>query len=48
MVFPPLHVDALVAWFIHLVASHIKLRRFGPGGKSDPGEYATDASRRKK
>jgi hypothetical protein len=40
MVFPPLHVDALIAWFVRLCASYIKLRRFGPGGKSNPGEYA--------
>jgi hypothetical protein len=48
MVLPPLHVDALVAWYIHLAASRIKLRRFGPGGKGDPGEYATAANRREK
>ena len=47
MVSPPLHVDALVAWCIRLAASHIKLRRFGPPGKSDPDEYAAAANRRK-
>jgi hypothetical protein len=46
MVFPPLHVDAAVAWFIHLAASGIKLRRSGRRGKSVAGEYAIDANRR--
>jgi hypothetical protein len=40
-----LRVDALVAWFIHLAASRSKLRRFGPGGKGGPGEYASAANR---
>jgi hypothetical protein len=38
----------LIAWFIRLAASCIKLRRFGLSGKSDRGEYATGENRRRK
>jgi hypothetical protein len=48
MVFPPLHVDAFVAWFIRLAASPLKLRRFGPAGKTAPDESAIAERRRKK
>jgi hypothetical protein len=41
-----LHVDALVAWFIDLAASHMKLRRFGRRHKSDPDDCATAANSR--
>jgi hypothetical protein len=39
-----LHVDALVAWFIGLAASHMKLRRFGWHHKSGPDDCATAAN----
>jgi hypothetical protein len=39
-----LHVDALVAWFIGLAASRMKLRRFGRRHKSASGDCAAAAN----